>query len=84
MTPKTICRSVHAMFTRNLALLWIGQTISMAGDSVYTKALIWLLLDMTGSSGTTGLVAVSAYLPTLLTGVWAGAVVDRSDHRRVM
>ncbi|HOF60051.1 MAG TPA: MFS transporter [Candidatus Latescibacteria bacterium] len=84
MTPKTIFRSVHAMFTRNLALLWIGQTISMAGDSVYTKALIWLLLDMTGSSGTTGLVAVSAYLPTLLTGVWAGAVVDRSDHRKVM
>lgn len=84
LTPKTIFRSVHAMFTRNLALLWIGQTISMAGDSVYTKALIWLLLDMTGSSGTTGLVAVSAYLPTLLTGVWAGAVVDRSDHRKVM
>jgi len=84
LTPKTIYRSVRTMFARNLALLCVGQTISMAGDSVYTKALIWLLLDMTGSSGTTGLVAVSAYLPTLLTGVWAGAVVDRSDHRRVM
>ncbi len=84
LTPTTIYRSIRTTFARNLALLWVGQTISMAGDSVYTKALIWLLLDMTGSSGTTGLVAVSAYLPTLLTGVWAGAVVDRSDHRRVM
>ncbi len=69
---------------RNLALLWIGQTISMAGDAIYQLAMLWLMLEMTDSAGVTGLVALSAYLPTLIVGVWAGAVVDRTDRRRVM
>ena len=69
---------------RNLGLLWFGQTVSMAGDSIYAKALLWLMLDLTGSSGITGLVALSSYLPTLLVGVWAGVVVDRMDRRRLM
>ena len=68
----------------DLALLWLGQTISMAGDSVYEKALLWLLLDLTGSSGLTGLVALSAYLPTLVVGLWAGVLADRADRRRLM
>lgn len=68
----------------NLALLWFGQTVSMAGDSIYETALLWLMLDLTGSSGLTGLVALSAYLPTLIIGVWAGVVVDRLDRRRLM
>jgi MFS transporter, DHA3 family, macrolide efflux protein len=70
--------------SRNLALLWLGQTVSIAGDSVYEKALLWLMLELTGSSGLTGLVAMSAYLPTLIIGAWAGVVVDRCDHRRIM
>ena len=69
---------------RDLALLWLGQTISMAGDSIYEKALLWVMLELTGSSGMTGLVALSAYLPTLLVGAWAGVAVDRLDRRRVM
>ena len=80
--PVALWRRVFE--NRDLALLWFGQTVSMAGDSVYEKALLWLMLDLTGSSGITGLVAVSAYLPTLLVGVWAGVAVDRTDHRHLM
>ncbi len=69
---------------RNLGLLWFGQTISIAGDSVYEKALLWLMLDLTGSSGITGIVALSAYLPSLVVGLWAGVIVDRIDRRTVM
>ena len=69
---------------RNLAFLWLGQTISMAGDSIYEKALLWTMLDLTGSSGMTGLVALSGYLPTLIVGAWAGVLVDRFNRRRVM
>lgn len=72
------------LVNRNLALLWFGQTVSMAGDSIYEKALLWIMLDLTGSSALTGLVALSAYLPTLIVGVWAGVVVDRLDRRRLM
>ena len=69
---------------RNLGLLWFGQTISMAGDSIYQSALLWLMLELTDSSGMTGLVALSAYLPTLIVGIWAGVAVDRLDRRAVM
>ena len=37
-----------------------------------------------GSSFAAGMAAVAEYLPYLLLGVWAGAVVDRSDRRRLM
>jgi len=67
-----------------LRLLWLGEVISQAGDSLFQLALIWLVLELTGSSSATGLVAMSAYLPTLLVGLLAGALVDRLNRRRVL
>lgn len=69
---------------RNIFLLWLGQVLSQAGDSVFMIALMWLMLDLTGSKALTGLAAASAYLPTLLFGLLAGVVVDRFNRRRVM
>lgn len=70
--------------TRPLGWLWAGQLISQAGDAVFDIGLLWLLLDLTGSSGTTGLVAMAAYLPSLLFGMFAGALVDRFDRRTLL
>ncbi|HDM77446.1 MAG TPA: MFS transporter [Deltaproteobacteria bacterium] len=69
---------------RNLRLLWFGQVISQAGDSLYQIALIWLLLEMTGSATVTGLVTMSSFLPTLLFGLWAGVLADHVDRRNLM
>jgi DHA3 family macrolide efflux protein-like MFS transporter len=69
---------------RSLRMLWLGEIISQAGDSLFQLALIWLVLSLTGSSSLTGLVAMSAYLPVLILGLPAGALVDRLDRRRVM
>jgi MFS family permease len=41
-------------------------------------------LELTGSNAATGLVAMAAYLPTLLFGLYSGALVDRFDRRRLM
>ncbi|MDP2361142.1 MAG: MFS transporter [bacterium] len=68
----------------DLRRLWIGEVVSQAGDSLFQIALLWLMLELTGSSGLTGLVAMSGYLPILLFGLPAGALVDRLDRRRVM
>jgi MFS transporter, DHA3 family, macrolide efflux protein len=68
----------------NLGLLWFGQTVSIAGDSVFETALIWLMLELTGSSGIAGLVVVAAHLPAIVVGLWAGVAVDRLDRRKVM
>ncbi len=69
---------------RNLKRLWFGQVISQAGDSLYQIALIWLLLEMTGSATVTGLVTMSSFLPTLLFGLWAGVMADNVDRRNLM
>lgn len=72
------------LYNRDFALLWSGQLISQLGDSLHQIGLVWLLLDLTGSSTTTGLIALSSYVPTLLFGLYAGALVDRFEPRRMM
>ena len=69
---------------RDVSFLWGGQVITQAGDSVYQIALIWLMLDMTGSSTMTGLAAMTAYLPSLVFGLFAGVMSDRFDRRKIM
>ncbi|MCP4691800.1 MAG: MFS transporter [Desulfobacterales bacterium] len=69
---------------KNIFYLWTGQIISQSGDSIFEIVLLWLLLDLTGSNAAAGLVAMSAYLPTLLFGLFSGVLVDRFDRRRVM
>ena len=69
---------------RNIVFLWTGQVLSQAGDSVFMIALMWYMLDLTGSKALAGLAATSAYLPTLLFGLMAGVAVDRFNRRRIM
>ena len=69
---------------RNIFYLWAGQIISQSGDSIFEIGLLWLLLELTGSNAITGLVAMSAYLPTLVFGLFSGALVDGFDRRRLM
>jgi hypothetical protein len=44
----------RALTNRSFALLWSGQTISRLGDSLYTIALAWLVLQKTGSAAAMG------------------------------
>lgn len=69
---------------RNLFFLWAGQVVSQTGDSIYEIGLLWIMLELTGSNAATGLVAMAGYLPTLLFGLYAGALADRFDRRRLM
>jgi DHA3 family macrolide efflux protein-like MFS transporter len=69
---------------RNLTLLWAGQMVSQSGDSVYQIGLLWLVLEVTGSSSATGLVAMASYLPAMLLSLFAGVAADRGHRRRIM
>lgn len=69
---------------RPLLLLWAGQVISQSGDAVFELALLWLALDLTGSSAAAGWIAGATYLPALVFGLFGGALADRFDHRRLM
>ncbi|MDH3884891.1 MAG: MFS transporter, partial [Desulfobacterales bacterium] len=57
---------------RNLALLWLGQMASQSGDSIYQIGLLWMVLELSGSTSVTGMVAMASYLPAVLLSMVAG------------
>lgn len=69
---------------RNISLLWGAQIVSSAGDAIYQIALLWLVLDITGSSTITGLVAMAAFLPAMLFGLYAGVIADKYNRKLIM
>lgn len=76
--------SFTKILNRNLRLLWIGQLISQSGDAITHMATIWLMLELTGSSTMTGLVAFAGAFPALIFGLMAGVFVDRFNRRKLM
>ncbi len=69
---------------RNISLLWLAQVVSAAGDAMYQIALFWLVLDITGSSTITGLIAMAAFLPAMLFGLYAGVIADKYNRKLIM
>ena len=69
---------------RNISLLWLAQIISATGDALYQIALFWLVLDITGSSTITGLIAMAAFLPAMLFGLYAGVIADKYNRKLIM
>ena len=69
---------------RALVLLWLGQVISHMGDSLFMVGIFFLALEVTGSKAAAGLLLALNFLPALALGLFAGALVDRHDRRRVM
>jgi len=80
-----MARLVRRLFVnRNIALVFWGQVVSQAGDSIYQIGLLWLCLDMTGSKSLTGLIASAAFLPYLLFALPGGALADRFPRKAIM
>jgi MFS family permease len=56
--------------------------ISLLGDILTAIAVPWFVLQTTGSASRTGLTAAVTVLPTVIVGIFGGALVDRFGHRR--
>jgi MFS family permease len=69
---------------RNFLLVWIGQTISVIGDNLFSIALMWWVLEKTGSTALMATVAICATLPAVIVGPFAGTYVDRVDKRKLL
>jgi MFS family permease len=74
----------RALRHRNFRLFFVGQLISLIGTWMQSVAQAWLVLKLTNSSMALGLVAFSSYFPMIMVGLFAGAVVDRVDRRRLI
>jgi MFS family permease len=69
---------------RDFRLLWVGQAVSALGSNISITAYPLLVLALTGSAASAGLVGFLGSLPYALLQLPAGAYVDRWDRRRVM
>ena len=69
---------------KNTILLWSAQMISGAGDAMYQLALLWVVLDITGSSMITGFVVMSAHLPAIIFGLYSGVLSDKFNRFPLM
>ena len=69
---------------RDFRLLFGGSGISAIGDQFTLVALPWLVLKLTGSPASLGLVLATMALPRAAFMLIGGAVVDRLSPRRVL
>jgi predicted MFS family arabinose efflux permease len=70
----------HPAFAR----LWLGLSISYLGDQFTIIALLWFVLQLTGSGAAVGLVILCFDLPGVVTGSIFGRLLDRHQPRLVM
>jgi len=64
--------------------MWAGQTVSMLGDAVHDVAMAWLVLTLTGSPLTLGLVLVTGAVPRTVGMIFGGALTDRLSARTLL
>lgn len=77
-------RLLAPLRSRDFALLWGGNAISLAGDQFQTVALAVLALDVTGSAAVLGTVLAVQAIPRVLLMLIGGVVADRFRPRGVM
>src|SRR5262245_8176242 len=74
----------RALRHRNFRLFWWGQIISLVGTWMQSVAQGWLMHRLTDSAFMLGLLGFAQFLPIMLFSLWAGAIVDRVDKRKLI
>ena len=69
---------------RDFNLLWTSQAVSDLGTRVADIAFPLLVLASTGSPGRAGIVGFAGTLPIFVFSLFAGALVDRANRKRLM
>jgi MFS family permease len=69
---------------RNYRLFFLGQVVSNTGTWMQRVAQAWLVLSLTGSPVSVGILALCQFMPFTLFSLVAGVVVDRLDAWRTV
>ncbi|MCX7795589.1 MAG: MFS transporter [bacterium] len=72
------------IWNKDLTLLLLGQSVSRLGDSAHHIALMWFILEKTGSSAIMGTLSALAYIPSLILGPFAGVIVDKYSRKKII
>jgi len=66
--------------------MWLLQIANLLGSTANSMAFIaipWLILELTGSATSTGLIVGISYLPVIVMAPLAGVLIDRWGRRQV-
>jgi MFS family permease len=77
-------RSFQSLESPAYRAWFFSQVFSASGTMTQAVALSWFLLRLTGNSVDLGLMATFTFLPVMLLGPHAGALVDRVDRRKLL
>jgi MFS family permease len=77
-------RTFSALSVYNYRLWIIGQGVSLSGTWMQSIAQGLLVLHLTGSGTSLGLVTALQAVPVLLFGPWGGVIADRFPKRRIL
>lgn len=69
---------------RNYRLLWMGSVGATLGASIGNVIINWVVYSATHNPLAITALGVVGFLPTLTFGIYAGALIDRWDRRRLM
>jgi MFS family permease len=81
---STLQTTFRSLRIRNFRLYFVGQLGSMFGTWMQMVALAWLVVELTGSGTSVGLVTAAQFAPVLLAGAWGGLIADRFDNRKAV
>jgi MFS family permease len=82
--PSTLSSGFRALHNRNYRLYWFSQLISQTGSWMQTTAQAWLVLNLTGSPMSLGVVTMLQFLPVTLLALYGGVLADRLRKRRAL
>lgn len=84
-TVKTLRRTFQSLSVRNFRLFVFGQLLSVTCTWMMVIAQDWLVLELSGNSGTAlGTVTAMQFTPVLLLTLYGGRLADRYDKRRIL
>ena len=83
-TRRSLRRSFRSLETPAYRSWFFSQVLSASGTMTQSVATSWLLLRLTGNGVDLGLMSACAFLPSLVIGPYAGALVDRVDRRKLL
>lgn len=82
---RQLASTFESLKTRNYRLFASGQIVSLVGRWMQIIAIDWLVLEMSGDSGTAlGFVMAIQFLPVLLLSLYGGKLADRYDKRMLL
>lgn len=81
---RSFARHFPALTSRDYAIFWVGQFLSVIGTWAQSTSLPYLAYQITGSSLDLGLIGFATTLPMLFLVLPAGVIVERLDKRKTV